>query len=237
MKQRIRNNVYEFLTPYTDVMCTKQYVRNSDTLYTSRAANAIEHTATHCNTLQHTATPTAMPPPDPPHRPLKQITYDWIMSDMRHCTTLQHTATHCNTNGHAAPCPTTLATEANHVWFSHEKLVISHMWISHFTYEALHHTVTHSNTLQHQQPCRSLPHHLSYLSISYMNKSCRIRGTATFCNKHCNILQQTLQHSATNTAIFCNKHWSQPFMNQSWHLWGTATLCNKHCNILQQTLQ
>jgi len=54
---------------------------------------ALQHTATHCNTLQHTATQafcrTVSPVVDcVPHN--------------EHCSTLQHIATHCNTLQHTA---------------------------------------------------------------------------------------------------------------------------------------
>ena len=50
------------------------------------------HTATHCNTLQHTAI----------HYNTQFVTPDEGEGDVRgrmltHCNTLQHTATHCNT--------------------------------------------------------------------------------------------------------------------------------------------
>ena len=43
---------------------------------------SLQHTATHCNTLQHQC----------------------IMDCRSHCNTLQHTATHCNTLQHTAVC-------------------------------------------------------------------------------------------------------------------------------------
>ena len=50
----------------------------------------MQHTATHCNTLQHTATLSNM-----------HMDHHNYMNTIRlHCNTLQHTATHCNTLQH-----------------------------------------------------------------------------------------------------------------------------------------
>ena len=59
-----------------------------NTLQTSATrCNTLQHTATHCNTLQHAAT---------------------------HCNTLQHTATHCNTLQHTATHCNTLISYVRH---------------------------------------------------------------------------------------------------------------------------
>jgi len=58
-------------------------------LSTPSSPHALPHTATHCNTLQHTATQ-------------MQHTRNTLQHTATHCNTLQHTATHCNTLPHTA---------------------------------------------------------------------------------------------------------------------------------------
>jgi len=78
-----------------------------------------QHTAAHCNTLQHTAM-------------VLRVLW-WVVltvsNSLPPCNTLQHTATHCNTLQHiATPCNTLQHT--------------AHC-------SALHRAATHYNTLQH----------------------------------------------------------------------------------------
>jgi len=64
--------------------------------------DVLQHTATHCNTLQHTAHCTTLLPSGCP---------------ATHCNTLYHTATHCNTLQHTAlpsGCPATHCTTLYH---------------------------------------------------------------------------------------------------------------------------
>ena len=66
----------------------------------------IQHTATHCNTLQHTHCNTLRRPVDVRlgAPPMSRFT-----ATATHCNTLQHTATHCNTLHHTA-------THCNNLW-------------------------------------------------------------------------------------------------------------------------
>ena len=97
-------------------------------------SSTLQHTATHCNTLQPTATHTLAQWDTCQTRLMTK-------SHSTHCNTLQHTATHCNTLQH------TLLPNETHVkqdwWQSHTQP-----------------TATHCNTLQHTL----LPNetHLSY---------------------------------------------------------------------------
>jgi len=107
----------------------------------------LQHTATHCNTLQH------------------RVYSVWVCSLVStHCNTLQHTATHCNTLQHTATHCNTEYThfEYAHLWvhlrctletvscntyrvFSHSKWVYSLCTLSH----------THSlSTLSHTHKAR-----------------------------------------------------------------------------------
>jgi len=60
---------------------------------TATHCNTLQHTATHCNTLQHTAT----------HCNIYTCAgHKGIAIPLNYCNTLQHTATHCNTLQHTA---------------------------------------------------------------------------------------------------------------------------------------
>jgi len=83
--------------------------------------NALQHTATNCNTLQQTATHTATPCNTRQHT---ATYYSALQHTATHCntlqhttthySTLQHTATHCNTLQHTAAHCNTLQHTATH---------------------------------------------------------------------------------------------------------------------------
>ena len=79
--------------------------------------------ATHCNTLQHTATP-----------------YNPLQHTATYCNTLQHTATHYNTLQHSATPCNTLQHTATHCNTLHHTASYCN---------TLEHTTTHHNTPQH----------------------------------------------------------------------------------------
>ena len=94
---------------------------------------ALQHTATCCNTLQHTvshaATNLAVA------HPVSMI----AASSKPHCNT-QHTAAHCSTLRHIAThCSTLQHTAAHCSTLQHTATLCN----------TLQHTVTHCNTLQH----------------------------------------------------------------------------------------
>jgi len=121
-----------------------------------RNTNGIQpqHTATHCNTLQHAATRTQYSRTDTSYDYRIQLytvcipQYKQSLTDTSlplpstptsagfcehtatHCNTRQHTATHCNTLQHTATHCSTLQHTATHC-------------------NALQRTATHCNTLQH----------------------------------------------------------------------------------------
>ena len=131
---------------------------------TATHCNTLQHTATHgnahCITLQHTLQHTDL------------CTFSWssvliyfhVCRTATHCNTLQHTATHtashCNAHCNTQTCALSLG-----VLF----------WLT-FMCAALQHTTTHCNTLQ-----RTLHHNATH--------------TASLCNPHCITLQRTLQHT------------------------------------------
>jgi len=101
---------------------------------------ALQHTATCCNTLQHTvshaATNLAVAHPvsmivalPEPHCNTLQHTATHCKHTSTYCNTLQHTAAHCSTLQHTATHCDTLQHSAAHC-------------------STLQHTATHCNTLQ-----------------------------------------------------------------------------------------
>jgi len=93
-----------------------------------------EHSNSHCNTLQRTAT----------HCKTLQRT-------ARHCNTLQHAATRCNTLQHTATHCNTLRTGLSWMMAGFQLFcrVRSNRILTATHYHTLHHTATHCNTLQH----------------------------------------------------------------------------------------
>ena len=133
--------------------------------------------ATHCNTLQHTATHyNAL------NRPsgalacvLGNLLFvaEWCVScAATHCNTLQPTATHCNTLQHTATHCSTLqrpSTPSGYFSICPWKLAVCgrKVCLSLLHYGTLQHTATHSNTLQHTAThCKTLwvPWHVSLIA-------------------------------------------------------------------------
>ena len=95
-----------------------------------------KHTATHCNTLQHTATQAEA------HSVLKGSTHTHNHMHLRNnkahprqCNTLQHTATHCNTLQHTAT--------------AHTRIITCTCTITNDQVSAAIHTQTHTHTHAH----------------------------------------------------------------------------------------
>ena len=125
-------------------------------------ANTLRHTATHCNTLTHTAT---------------------------HCNILQRTATHFNTLQHTATHCTTLQHTANTLQHQGATGTISIVWRN----GLVQHTAAHWHTLQHTathyKQCNTLQH------------------VATHCNtlqRHCNIKRQLLRSTLLDIKVLCS---------------------------------
>ena len=99
----------------------------------------LQHTATHCNTLEHTATPATY------YNTLQHVgthcnNCNILQHIATHCNTLQHTATHCRHTWRVERCcsiPRTSIASARCdllTWMSHVicmKESLSHMWLSH----------------------------------------------------------------------------------------------------------
>jgi len=152
-----------------------------------RGCSLQQRTATHCNTLQLTATSTPC---------------NWRKTCLRcratnsfevaHCNNaLQHTATHCNGN--------TLqpAHDVTHMW-CHERIRGRSLQQRAATHcSALQHTATHCNSLQLQHTATGArrvshvaprTHSRSLTATTHCNT---LQHTATYCN--------TLQHTATGS--------------------------------------
>jgi len=126
-----------------------------------------QHTATHCNTLQHTL-----------QRICLRCCTGLIMSDgsllpsdtATHCSTLQHAATHCNTQQHTATYPFETLYRAYHVRWLTLRGHCSTLQHTAAHYSTLQHTATHCNTLQRTAtyPFETLyrTHHFRWLTLA-----------------------------------------------------------------------
>jgi len=143
---------------------TLQHTATHATHHTATHRNTPQHTAARHNTLHYTATHR-----NPPQHTLRHLRQPWCVvtcaSDSE-CYNIR-TATHCNTLQHTA-------THCN----------------------TLQHTATHRSTLQHITAHRNTPQH-----------------TATHCNTlqytatHCSTLQRTLQRTNLVCGHTCCRHW------------------------------
>jgi len=121
----------------------------NETLY-----NTLQQTATHCDTLQHTATS------------WRKYVDTYVQGHScsfydSHCDTLQHTVTHCNTLQHSAIHCNTLQHTATHC-------------------NTLQHTATHCNTAQHTAThCNTLWTH----TFRVMHARCRACRTHVCVHK------------------------------------------------------
>ena len=164
--------------------------------------NTLQHTATHCNSFSH-----SLPFLSPSFSHTQCM---WGTSTASHCNTLQHTATQCNTRTQcmwgttATPC-NTLQHTATH-------------------YNTLQHTVTRAHsvcgvnllcpTFYHNTHCNTLHHILTH------------RDTFCLTATHCDTLQHTASHCNTlhHTASHCiTFHHILTHCNPLQH---TATRCN-----------
>ena len=141
--------------------------------------STLQHTATHCNTLQstlqHTATHYHYMKLGKKKRESSKCNY-YINSPgamvKAHCNTLQHTATYCNTLQHTA-------THCN---------TLQH---THTSRNSCMHTATHCNTLQHTHTSRNSCMHECSLSHC---------STLQHGAVHCNTLQHT-EHTTTHAYV------------------------------------
>jgi len=169
----------------------------------------LQHTATYCNTLQHTK---------------KRITAStmrtkyWRYADWRKL--LQHTAAHCNslqhTETHKQVNYTESTTSTRYSRYQHRRKYCN----------TLQHTTTYCNTLQHTRKRillnRQWIQHLGSIHIG--GKYCNtLQHTTTYC--------YTLQHK--NKRVTLNRQRRQHIGNINIRdlLWYTVT----HCNTLQHT--
>ena len=103
-------------------------------MHSGHSSGTLPHTATHCNTLQHTYCD------DDDHSHYGCVAACTVVTLLVRCNALQHTATHCNTLQNTATRCNTLQHTASH------SNTLQHT-VSYCN--TLHHTATHSITLQH----------------------------------------------------------------------------------------
>ena len=127
--------------------------------FTSHSCNALQHTATycntifnsknpshlHCNALQHAAAPSlTKSPPATRCNGLQHITNNFHKDP---CNALPHTAPQCNTMSNIAPYITCTATHCNTL--QHTAIHCNTLQHTATHCNKLQHTPTHSNILQH----------------------------------------------------------------------------------------
>ena len=86
------------------------------TLCNTRQHTTKHHTASHCNTLQHTACDTRST--DALRTSINATPCNTLQHTTTHCNTLQRTTTHCNTLHHTATHYTTLQHTSTHYSYS-----------------------------------------------------------------------------------------------------------------------
>ena len=151
--------------------------------------------ATHCNTLQHAAT----------HHLCKTRAHT-----ATHCNTLQHTATHCNTLQHTATHCNRLRMVSS--WI---RIVRPESWFN-TCCNTLQHTATHGNTLQHTASRRMCEIRTHERANAFIHAPCLIQMCAV--THSC-----VWQDSCTSMKISADRHWH---MNESRHIWMGVTHVN-----------
>jgi len=195
----------------------------------------LQHAATLCNTLQHTATNMWT------KARLGAQThwvrgFEWIYVPATHCNSLQHNATQCNTHDDkvllrvlvALSWDTWLHRAATQCNTLQHTATHCHLWTkAHWAHgiELTYVTATHCNTLQHTVThCNALQHTATHiiktahcLGSCYWVDICDC-NTLQHATSHCNTLQHTaaqwdtLQHSygqATLSGPGCSEHIDQ----------------------------
>ena len=139
----------------------------------------LQHTATHCNTLQHECHTKKCLPRVIMRLVMREMTQEThclvylVLQCGRQCNTLHYTATHCNTLQHTATHCNTLQHTATHC-------------------NTLQHTATSCNTLQHTATHCNTRDERDDLTKTLCGVSFVLR-----CGVYCNTLQHTLQHTVT----------------------------------------
>jgi len=192
------------------------------------------HTATHCNTLQHTATQKSH---DAQEGSMTRAAFR-VMTRAVPIDILKHTATRCNTK---KPC------YISTVW--HEPSVLTY-------WNTLQHAATCCNMLplaatkiSHGTDQRHDTSRLYWTTATHCNTL--YQSTATHCNAlqlsaswhepslltHCNTLYKTLQHSATHCNTLQHKK-AMAQINDTTRAVSIDTLQHTatHCNTLQHTV-
>jgi len=157
------------------------WFKNKSLIYRQR-----QSTATHCNTLQHTAIHFVQLR----HKYVPTYAAPWLKKNhhlakmSERCNTLQHTTTHCNA---LREFKTQLSADVGRFVTTKNKSII---------YQKHQSTATHCNTMRHNAT------HFVKLKHNYMpmyaapNSKKILQLSKT--SEHCNTQQHTLQHTATH---------------------------------------
>jgi len=203
-------------------------LQHTATHYTTPRLESVQQTATHCNTLQHTASQDF-------------ASCSEAHNTATHYNALQHIATHCNTlhlktlrrTPKLKYCITLeyVATHCNTLQHTAKHRVSRRCFVlqSSIYCLTLHHSTTHGNTLQHtathcvSRRCVAL----KLIILHHIPKLNTLQNKPPNKSKH--TLRQCAVHSVQYSAAHCNT------------LQHTATHCNTlqhtatHCNTLQHT--
>jgi len=184
--------------------------------------HALQHTVTHYDALQHTATSTTVTIFRIMRVPARigfcMCAHTHIYALQRaavHCSALHHTSTHCNTLQHTATSTTVTTFRIMRVpaRTSFCMCAHTHMYALQRTAvrcSALQHTVTHCNTLQHTATSTTdttfqiigVPARIGFCLCAHTHVYALQRAAM-----HCHALQHTvtqydaLQHTATSTTV------------------------------------
>jgi len=178
-----------------------------------------QHAATHCNTLQHTATQWH-------HSALSLVPIVKSQHAATHCNTLQRNATHCNTLQHTATQCHYLSLWLVRICKSQHAATLCNALQKIATHccNTLLHTATYCYTLQHRGEARAPTDVECTIFISSKKKKIeshrltpghRSGGAHTHCKTlqhtatHCNALQHTRTHycdTLVHTAVAVHTH-------------------------------
>jgi len=210
--------------------------------------NILQHAATHCNTLQHTATKHQHTTNILQHAPTHCNTLQHTATKHKviaanddiaiHCNTLQHTTTHCNAPSRNTATRLQCVTSVKGKAVVAKEDVVAHCnTLQHtFTEHCTHythcntHTATHCNTYTATHLQGTLQHACDAAHLTQQRAVVANEDIVAHCNTlqhtHCN----TLQHTHRSTL-------QQTFRNPAIHLQCVASNAMKGCHSKMKTSQ
>ena len=211
--------------------------------------NTLQHSATHCNTLQHTTAWVT--------RRIIRLQHaathgNILQHTAAHCSTLQHTAAHCNTLQHAAAHCNRLQHTATHYNTTRHQAAAHCNTQQHTAAHCttLHHTATHCNTLQHPHE-RRVTSRTWMRHVANLNALChtKINVSHSFQSESIFVLwSNAIKRSAVLSHVTCHVAHINALSHkygQSSCAWNSVLQCvavccsvqhtATHCNTLQHT--